>query len=106
MEIIEEEAFISWKEDVNQEYPGKGKALFQVILWKLLIFFVSTVSRLLFTMMGSFTYLHVGRYPGYDQVLFVIVTRQRLIYRLADQIYVNQYIGMCYQYHLIGKKWF
>lgn len=34
MEIIEEEAFLSWKEDVNQEYPGKGKALFQV--WSLL----------------------------------------------------------------------
>lgn len=31
MEIIEEEAFLSWKEDVNQEYPGKGKALFQVL---------------------------------------------------------------------------
>lgn len=30
MEIIEEEAFLFWKEDVNQEYPGKGKALFQV----------------------------------------------------------------------------
>nr|XP_046243811.1 eukaryotic translation initiation factor 4 gamma 2a isoform X2 [Scatophagus argus] len=33
MEIIEEEAFLSWKEDVNQEYPGKGKALFQVNQW-------------------------------------------------------------------------
>ncbi|XP_041844545.1 eukaryotic translation initiation factor 4 gamma 2a [Melanotaenia boesemani] len=33
MEIIEEEAFISWKEDVTQEYPGKGKALFQVNQW-------------------------------------------------------------------------
>lgn len=32
MEIIEEEAFLSWKEDVTQEYPGKGKALFQVSL--------------------------------------------------------------------------
>lgn len=31
MEIIEEEAFLSWKEDVTQEYPGKGKALFQVL---------------------------------------------------------------------------
>lgn len=30
MEIIEEEAFLSWKEDVTEEYPGKGKALFQV----------------------------------------------------------------------------
>lgn len=31
MEIIEEEAFLLWKEDITQEYPGKGKALFQVI---------------------------------------------------------------------------
>lgn len=31
MEIIEEEAFLSWKEDLTQEYPGKGKALFQVM---------------------------------------------------------------------------
>lgn len=30
MEIIEEEAFLSWKEDVTQEFTGKGKALFQV----------------------------------------------------------------------------
>lgn len=30
MEIIEEESFLSWKEDVNDEYHGKGKALFQV----------------------------------------------------------------------------
>lgn len=29
-EIIEEDAFISWKEDVNDEHPGKGRALFQV----------------------------------------------------------------------------
>ena len=29
-EIIEEEAFLHWKEEVNDEYPGKGKALFQV----------------------------------------------------------------------------
>lgn len=30
LEVIEEEAFLKWKEDVNDEYPGKGKALFQV----------------------------------------------------------------------------
>lgn len=29
-EIIEEEAFLKWKEDVNDDYPGKGRALFQV----------------------------------------------------------------------------
>lgn len=34
MEIIEEEAFLAWKEDITQEFPGKGKALFQVnITW-------------------------------------------------------------------------
>lgn len=37
MEIIEEEGFLSWKEDVTQEYPGKGKALFQVIFGPLLV---------------------------------------------------------------------
>lgn len=30
MEIIEEEAFLAWKEDITQEFPGKGKSLFQV----------------------------------------------------------------------------
>ncbi|KAK3101829.1 hypothetical protein FSP39_006674 [Pinctada imbricata] len=33
MEIVEEEAFLKWKEEVNDEYPGKGKALFQVNQW-------------------------------------------------------------------------
>ena len=30
MDIMDEQAFIRWKEDVNDAYPGKGKALFQV----------------------------------------------------------------------------
>ena len=29
-EIIDEETFSTWKQEVNDEYPGKGKALFQV----------------------------------------------------------------------------
>ncbi|KAI4901653.1 hypothetical protein NFI96_012831 [Prochilodus magdalenae] len=33
MEIIEEDAFLAWKEDITQEFPGKGKALFQVNQW-------------------------------------------------------------------------
>uniref|UniRef100_A0A8C2ZCD4 Eukaryotic translation initiation factor 4 gamma 2 n=2 Tax=Cyclopterus lumpus TaxID=8103 RepID=A0A8C2ZCD4_CYCLU len=33
MEIIEEEAFLAWKEDITQEFPGKGKSLFQVNQW-------------------------------------------------------------------------
>ena len=32
LEIIEEDAFISWKEDVNDQHPGTGRALFQVRL--------------------------------------------------------------------------
>lgn len=31
LSIIEEDAFMRWKEDVNDAYPGKGEALFQVI---------------------------------------------------------------------------
>lgn len=30
LESVEEEAFVKWKEDVNDDYPGKGRALFQV----------------------------------------------------------------------------
>lgn len=33
LEVIEEEVFIKWKEDINDEFPGKGKALFQVNQW-------------------------------------------------------------------------
>ena len=29
-EVVEEEAFLKWKEDVSEKHPGKGKALFQV----------------------------------------------------------------------------
>ena len=30
MDIVDEHAFLLWKEDVDESYPGKGKALFQV----------------------------------------------------------------------------
>lgn len=33
LEIVEEEVFFRWKEDINDEYPGKGRALFQVNKW-------------------------------------------------------------------------
>ena len=33
LEVVEEEAFLAWKEDLAQEFPGKGKALFQVCLF-------------------------------------------------------------------------
>jgi len=32
-DIVDESAFLNWKEDVNDTYPGKGKALFQVNQW-------------------------------------------------------------------------
>lgn len=33
LEVVDEEAFLRWREDVNDDYPGKGKALFQVNQW-------------------------------------------------------------------------
>lgn len=33
LDIIEEDAFFKWKEDINDDVPGKGKALFQVSKW-------------------------------------------------------------------------
>ena len=33
MEIIEETAFLTWKENIIQEFPGKYKAVFQVNQW-------------------------------------------------------------------------
>lgn len=32
-EIIDEDVFFKWKEDLNDEFPGKGKSLFQVNSW-------------------------------------------------------------------------
>ena len=29
-DVVDEQVFLKWKEDVNDSYPGKGKALFQV----------------------------------------------------------------------------
>jgi len=33
LEVAEEETFLKWREDINDDYPGKGKALFQVNSW-------------------------------------------------------------------------
>jgi translation initiation factor 4G len=32
-DLVEEQVFLKWKEDVNDSYPGKGKSLFQVNQW-------------------------------------------------------------------------
>ena len=33
LDIVEEEAYLKWKDDVCDDYPGKGKSLFQVCLY-------------------------------------------------------------------------
>lgn len=33
LEIVDSEVFLTWKEEVNDDYPDKGKALFQVNTW-------------------------------------------------------------------------
>lgn len=33
MNIVDEEVFFIWKEELNDEFPGKGQALFQVNFW-------------------------------------------------------------------------
>lgn len=38
LEIVEEDAFMKWKEDISDDYPGKGKALFQVNGWLLWLY--------------------------------------------------------------------
>lgn len=37
MDVVDEEAFLKWKEDISQEFPGKGQALFQVNQWLVLL---------------------------------------------------------------------
>jgi len=33
LDLVEEDGFLKWKEDIRDDYPGKGKALFQVNQW-------------------------------------------------------------------------
>lgn len=33
LEIVDEEGFLAWREDIDDQYPDKGKALFQVNQW-------------------------------------------------------------------------
>lgn len=33
MNIVDDDVFFIWKEEINDEYPGKGQALFQVNTW-------------------------------------------------------------------------
>ncbi len=37
MDVVEEDALLQWREDLSREYPGKGKALFQVHQWLVLL---------------------------------------------------------------------
>jgi len=46
-EVVEEEAFLKWKEDVSEKHPGKGKALFQVgsaVFFRSWVFLLSLVN--------------------------------------------------------------
>lgn len=38
LEIIEEDAFLQWKDEINENYPNKGQALFYVIIYQALKF--------------------------------------------------------------------
>lgn len=40
LEIIDEDVFIKWKEDINEKYAGKGKALFQVCYTLMMQFYI------------------------------------------------------------------
>jgi translation initiation factor 4G len=40
LEIIEEEAFFKWKDEINENYPSKGQALFYVNTFNLYWFFL------------------------------------------------------------------
>ena len=53
MDIVDEHAFLLWKEDVDESYPGKGKALFQVTY----LFTFSAVCLLLCNFYLSAVYL-------------------------------------------------
>jgi translation initiation factor 4G len=33
LEIMEHDAYLKWKEDIRDDYPGKGNALLEVISW-------------------------------------------------------------------------
>lgn len=39
LELIEEEAFYTWKDEINDNYPNKGQALFHVINFFFSFFF-------------------------------------------------------------------
>lgn len=38
LEIVEEEAFFRWKDEINENYPNKGQALFYVSCFKMMKF--------------------------------------------------------------------
>ncbi len=46
LEIIEEEAFYQWKDELNDNYPNKGQALFHVIIVSLSLSFFKFLMKL------------------------------------------------------------
>jgi len=41
LEVIDEDAFMQWKEELNDVHPGKGQALFQVHLLSCTLMMIS-----------------------------------------------------------------
>lgn len=60
LEVIEEEAFLKWREDISDAYPGKGKALFQVSHTRFMISINMSVNFISNVICKSFDMLHLN----------------------------------------------
>jgi translation initiation factor 4G len=58
-DIVDEHVFLKWKEDVNDSYPGKGKALFQVNQWLTWLEEAESEDRLFFVVETRRKILHL-----------------------------------------------
>lgn len=51
-ELVDENSFFAWKEEINPDYPAKGQALFEVrfrivfVLWLTCLIYVTLLLRL------------------------------------------------------------
>ena len=76
-DIIEEGSFLKWKEDVNDTYPGKGKALFQVQL-----------HNLVQSQKGHWAVYYTGPQTfNYNVFLFVVFTTLRTLVNFDWMVY-------------------
>lgn len=70
--IIDDEAFLKWREDVNDAYPGKGEALFQVIYEALQLIVIKNISLTL----SLFLSRHVRHMSSIIIFVFIITGEQ------------------------------